>query len=378
MNRRSSLAVLFALPLVLLAGCRSTSSTSGGGAGSQGVLLAIGGGLDDDNAPVYRRFQELASRSGPARIVIATAASGDEDDAEKGKRESIGAWCPGARIDAIRRGTSEAETVALIDAATAMFFTGGDQKRITDRYRPDDRATPEWEAVRRLLARGGVIAGTSAGDAMMGDVMFHTGQSAAALGIRTRRPAGDGGDPETREAETLGPQIGPGMRLVSTVLTDSHFFERNRVGRLVAALEQSGLRLGIGVGEDACVEIDLATGVATGTSVAESLLVDVGALKREGLVRRGAVATMLRQGASISLNGLLEKPLATPPARPAAAPVEVPVVEPGQNRQLASWRLFGRASEKDGAPRRLVLNGWMITAWAVGNGSVAFDIETTP
>ena len=357
MNRRSSLAVLFALPL---------------------VLLAIGGGLDDDNAPVYRRFQELASRNGPARIVIATAASGDEDDAEKGKRESIGAWCPGARIDAIRRGTSEAETVALVDAATAMFFTGGDQKRITDRYRPDDRATPEWEAVRRLLARGGVIAGTSAGDAMMGDVMFHTGQSAAALGIRTRRPACDGGDPETREAETLGPQIGPGMRLVSTVLTDSHFFERNRVGRLVAALEQSGLRLGIGVGEDACVEIDLATGVATGTSVAESLLVDVGALKREGLVRRGAVATMLRQGASISLNGLLEKPLATPPARPAAAPVEVPVVEPGQNRQLASWRLFGRASEKDGAPRRLVLNGWMITAWAVGNGSVAFDIETTP
>ena len=377
MNRSSALAVLCTLPLVLLAGCRSTSSSGGGGAGSQGVLLAIGGGLDDDNAPVYRRFQELASRNGPARIVIATAASGDEDDAEKGKRESIGTWCPGAKIDAIRRGTPEAETVALIDAATAMFFTGGDQKRITDRYRPADRATPEWEAMRRLLARGGVIAGTSAGDAMMGDVMFYTGQSAAALGIRTRRAGGDG-DPESREEGTLGPQIGPGMRFVSTVLTDSHFFERNRVGRLVAALEQSGTRLGVGVGEDACVEIDLATGVVTGTSVAESLLVDVGALRREGTARRGVVATMLRQGTTVDVKDVLAKPATTPPARPATTPIEVPTVEPGQNRQLASWRLFGRASEKDGAPRRLVLNGWMITAWAVGNGSVAFDIDPTP
>jgi cyanophycinase len=388
MTRRATLVLsllvlsLFALGAGSCAAARSAEPASGG-VGSAGVLLAIGGGLDDDNAPVYGRFRDLASRGGPARIVIATAASGDEDDAERGKRESIGTWCPGAKIDAIRRGTPTAETVALIDSATAMFFTGGDQKRITDRYRPGDAATPEWEAMKRLLARGGVIAGTSAGDAMMGDVMFFTGRSAEALGIRPPRARREGdadaeARAESREESPLGPQIGPGMRLFSFAMTDSHFFERDRVGRLGAALEQSGVRFGIGVGEDACVEIDLATGVVTGTSVAESLLVDAGALRRDGLARRGLRAAVIRQGARFDLRARLAAGPAAPPARPSTAPVEVAVAEPGQNRQLASWRLFRAAEDAASAPRRLALSGWRIVAWPDGRGESVFDLEPHP
>jgi cyanophycinase len=372
MHRSARIASLLALAL-LSVGCSATGSADAA-TGRRGTLLAIGGGLDDDNRPVYERFAALAAAIGPPGIVIATAATWNEDDAATGQTEAFATWCPGARVEVVKRGTDTAATVAAIDRATAMFFTGGDQKRITDRYRPDDKPTPEWEAMMRLLQRGGVIAGTSAGDAMMGEVMFHTGRSAEALGIAVpRRARAGGGDDDDDGPPKLGPQIGPGMHFVPWVVTDSHFFERDRVGRLVAALEASGRRLGIGVGEDACVEIDLATGMLTGTSVADSLLVDIGALSRDGLARRNVAALVVRQGTRVSLPERLESPPQLPP-RPAGDAREVPAVEPGQNRQLASWRLFTRGSQKDSGLLRLQLNGWCIEAWPDGKGEVGFDV----
>ena len=154
------------------AGCQSLrNGPTPGTPARHGTLLLIGGGLDDDNRP--------------ARIVIATAATGDQ------------------------------ETVATIDQASAMFFTGGDQQRITDRYHPHDQPSPEWLAMGRLLARGGVIAGTSAGDAKMGEE-------------------------DEEDPAQLGPRLGPGMRFLPWAISDSHFFERDRIGRLVAALEATG------------------------------------------------------------------------------------------------------------------------------------------
>ena len=346
--------------------------------GLDGYLLAIGGGLDDDNKPVYelfvKRAREAAEANGmPLRIVIATAASGDQEANIIGKTQAISAYAPEAEIGAIRRETPMEETIALIDGCSAMFFTGGDQKRITARYRPgppSDQDGPEMAAMRRLLARGGVIAGTSAGDAMMGEVMFFTGRSAEALGIRsTRTQRADDDDPDEQRRELpLGPQIGPGMGLLPWAMTDSHFFERDRFGRLVAALEQSGTRLGIGVGEDAAVEIDLSTGNLVGVSVAESLLVDVGALRREGLGRSGIRAKVIRQGMMFPLLVIRDLPAESRlPARPGTIE-EVPVVEPGQNRQLASWRFFRRAEDPASAGVVRKLDGYEQTAWPDGHG----------
>jgi cyanophycinase len=349
--------------------------------GLSGHLLVIGGGLDDDNKPVYQRFIELARAASavgqPPHILIATAASGDEEAAATGKTESIRAYAPDAKIDVIRRATPTAETLALIDQSSAMFFTGGDQKRITDRYRPAGIDTPEAAAMRRLLDRNGVIAGTSAGDAMMSDPMFLTGRSAEALGIRSTRTqkADDDDADDKRPQPPLGPQIGPGMAFVPWVITDSHFFERNRFGRLVAALEVSGKRLGLGVGEDAAVEIDLAAGHAIGLSVADSLLVDAASLQREGLARRNVRASVIRQGTRYSLTF---PPSSAPlPPRPAAQAEEIQVVEPGQNRQLASWRFFLQAqtaAPNSGHSYTLKLDGYDLTAWPDGRGGSIVDI----
>lgn len=141
----------------LLCGCRlATLHTAADGALPRGTLLLIGGGLDDDNRPVYERFLTLAAANGPARIVIATAATGSQDQEAIDKSEALRTWAPQVQLEVVRRETPTGETVAAIDRATAKFFTGGDQQRIVERYRPHDTASPEWLAMRRLLARGGV------------------------------------------------------------------------------------------------------------------------------------------------------------------------------------------------------------------------------
>lgn len=361
--------------------CAGMRSGDGGAAatGLRGHLLLIGGGLDDDNRPVYERFIELARRQAggePPRVVIATAASGDQAAGITGKTESIRAYCPECVIESILRETPEAETVALVDAAHAMFFTGGDQKRITERYLDEaGHDKPEAAAMRRLLSRGGVIAGTSAGLAMMSDPMFFGGRSVEALGLRPPSARAEGGEDEDDPREPpLGPRIGKGMGMLPWAIVDSHFFERHRFGRLVAALEASGVRLGIGVGEDACVEVDLATGEMIGVSVAESLLVDAGAIERDGLTRRGVRTRVIGRGMTVSLIEWLRRPAGSAARARPPRESEMPVVEPGQNRQLASWRFFSRAQQGDEAIV-LRLAGYEQIAWPDGEGGAVVEIR---
>jgi len=164
------------------------------------------------------------------------------------------------------------------------------------------------------------------------------------------------------------------MGFLSLAMTDSHFFERHRFGRLVAALEDSGIRLGIGVGEDAAVEINLETGELRGVSIADSLLVDIGAMKRDGLARRGIRAKIITAQTRVSLPLLLR--MTPEPQRPNSTdPVEsIPTVEPGQNRQLSSWRYFKRAERERGKRFELTLDGYRQISVASGDFSVT-DIE---
>lgn len=347
--------------VAMLAACQSSPTT-----GLRGTLLAIGGGLDNDSRAVYERFLELAAANGPPRIVVVTAATGDQDQEVVDKGESLRTWQPGVHVEFARRETSTVATVAMIDQATALFFTGGDQKRILDRYRPEGGDSPERRAMLRLLDRGGVIAGASAGDAMLGQQMLLSGRSAPALGIA---PPPD----DSEESPVLGPQLGQGMGFLPWLLTDSHFFERDRVGRLVAALEAGACRFGLGVGEDAAVEIDLATGDVIGLTPSDSLLVDIGSVSRNGARRDQIRATLLRQNVRINIvRRLLAAP--EPPPLPTGPEDVVPVVEAGQNRQLASWRQFVAASIPGSGTWTLPLEGWQVVAWPDGQGGVVFSV----
>jgi cyanophycinase len=355
--------------------------------GLRGSLLLIGGSLDADDKAVYERFVQLArSAAGNSRprFVMVTAASGDQDEAVRRQITALQTYCDDAFVDIARRETSSEQTLALIDAAHGLLFTGGDQKRITDRYLADGRDKPEARAMRRLLQRGGVIAGNSAGDAMMSDPMFLSGRSGAALGIRAasaRRPvaseaqsaasgaSGESDDRPERADPSLGPQIGKGMGFLPWAIADSHFFERERFGRLVAALEASGRRLGLGVDAGACIEIDLATGEAIGLTDAESLLVDIGAIQRDVLVRRNIRTQLIEQGMRVSLADRSRDPVCAASAEPSRIE-DVAVEAGGRNRRDASRRFFRAAQTCRGTAIRLRLDGYQQIGWSAGPGAV--------
>jgi hypothetical protein len=157
------------------------------------------------------------------------------------------------------------------------------------------------------------------------------------------------------------------MGFLPWAMADSHFFERERFGRLVAALEASGRRLGIGVGEGACVEIDLATGEAIGVTEAESLLVDVSGLQRSGLTRRNIRTRLISEGMQVSL---VERP-PVPPAPPLPPALsDVARADSGPARRSASRQFFAEVQRSRDTGWRLQLDGYQQIGWPAGEGAV--------
>ena len=171
-------------------------------------------------------------------------------------------------------------------------------------------------------------------------------------------------------------RIGKGMAFFPWAIADSHFFERHRFGRLVAALETSGKRLGIGVSENACVEINLETGEVIGISAAESLLVDAGGLKREGLARRNIRTIPIKQGRTFSLVERLTSQVGAPPRRPTTAE-HMLTVATSKDRRTAARRFFSHSAGEESSDivRRLNLDGYDQFAWPAGLGWSVVDIE---
>jgi cyanophycinase len=131
-----------------------------------------------------------------------------------------------AREEALAEGAAEP-----LRHAGAVFFTGGDQLRLTSRL----GGTPVFEAVRRVYQGGGVVAGTSAGASALSDTMLVSG--------------------EAESSPKLGAalHLAPGFGLLPGVIIDQHFAERGRMGRLLAAVAQNPASLGLGIDEDTAI-----------------------------------------------------------------------------------------------------------------------------
>jgi cyanophycinase len=117
--------------------------------------------------------------------------------------------------------------------ASVVFFTGGNQLRITTQM----GGTPAAEAVRRVYEGGGTVAGTSAGATVMSGTMLTGG---------TGREDPDAGSIE----------MAPGLGLFEDAIVDSHFGQRGRIGRLMAAVAQNPSKIGLGIDEDTAIVVD--------------------------------------------------------------------------------------------------------------------------
>ncbi len=141
------------------------------------------------------------------------------------------------------------EIISALRGVTGIWFTGGWQGRIRDLLMVQDDSGswsdgPVLEEIRRLYRDGAVIGGTSAGAAIMSDPMIDGGSSLGALlqGATDDDPYYD--DRDDRVFLTKGLGFWP------EVMADQHFLKRGRFGRLIAAMADRGIELGVGIDEN--------------------------------------------------------------------------------------------------------------------------------
>lgn len=196
----------------------------------KGTLVIIGGAEDrEGDSRILREFIRLAGGKA-AQIVVLTAATSEPREAGEtyiDVFERLGAavvWVVDTRD---QEDANHIDAVRAIGQASGIFFTGGDQARIVERI----KGTILEGAIHKRHAEGIVIAGTSAGAAIMPEVMIVRGDSEIS-------PRSD--------AVTLG----AGMGFVSGIVVDQHFAQRGRLGRLLTALVLKPAVIGVGVDEN--------------------------------------------------------------------------------------------------------------------------------
>lgn len=196
----------------------------------QGQLMIIGGAEDKEgDCQILREFVRRAGGT-KARIVVMTAATslpGEVGDNYIRIFERLGAEDVRALDTQERRDSEDPSAVEAIEKATGVYFTGGDQARIISAI----KGTPLDEAIHRRYQEGIIVGGTSAGAAMMPDIMIIEGDS------------------ETNPRFNVV-DMGPGMGFLPGVVIDQHFSQRGRLGRLISALAQQPAVLGFGIDEN--------------------------------------------------------------------------------------------------------------------------------
>src|SRR3954465_5284117 len=198
-----------------------------------GSLLIIGGHEDKEDEKVILRM--LAKKVGKAgKLVVATIAS----DSPKTMFEQYDTTLRGIGMRHIHHLYVESREEACDDSklrilrdADAVFFTGGDQLKITSQIGD----TPIYSRICEIFDAGGLIAGTSAGASGMTETMIVPGQAEESFRIGNLL------------------QLAPGLGLLQGVIVDQHFAQRGRIGRLLGAIAQNPRMLGIGLDEDSAI-----------------------------------------------------------------------------------------------------------------------------
>jgi cyanophycinase len=198
-------------------------------------LVIVGGAEDKEgDCHILREFLRRAGGT-KAHIVIMTAAT--ELPREVGENyirvfERLGAEKVRIVDTETRDDASSSTALEAVNNATGVFFTGGDQARITSILKD----TQLDEAIHKRFAEGIVIGGTSAGAAVMPDKMIVEGDS------------------ETNPRIEIV-DMGPGMGFLPGVVIDQHFSQRGRLGRLISALLQEPADLGFGIDENTAMVV---------------------------------------------------------------------------------------------------------------------------
>jgi cyanophycinase len=200
----------------------------------QGTLIIIGGAEKKD--PERKILKEVARQANGGKLVVVTVATEEPEEVWKEYRKifrEIGVTKIEHLDVRIREEATAEERVRTLDGAKVVFFTGGDQLKITSQL--GDSAV--YQTVEKIFQEGGTVAGTSAGASVMSETMLVSGSS--------------------DESHQIGKLLAmaPGLGFIQDVVVDQHFAERGRLSRLLGAIAQNPRYMGMGIDENTAVVV---------------------------------------------------------------------------------------------------------------------------
>jgi len=196
---------------------------------SRGWIVPIGGAENKENDPcILERFVRVSGGEQADIVVIPTASRVHETGA---RYEQVFRSLGAARVTVMdfdtRRDCKEPGRLKRIEEASGIFFTGGNQLRLTTLL----GGTAVAKLIRLRNASGVTVGGTSAGASILSEHMIAAGDEGSAVIAGSVR-------------------LAPGLGLTNRFIIDQHFRQRDRLGRLLSALAYNPFAVGIGLDED--------------------------------------------------------------------------------------------------------------------------------
>jgi cyanophycinase len=235
---------------------------------SKGALVIVGGGSTPEG--LHRKLLDLGGGTNANVLVIpfASALTNAGDSSVEVLRKA------GAVRVSVLTALNDIEAAhAVVRTADVIWFPGGDQSRLMAEL----RRLGVVEAVRERYAQGAVIGGTSAGAAVMSQVMI----------IGKAKSLDD------------APPMAEGLGLWQGVIVDQHFVKRGREPRLRNAVAAHPNLIGVGIDESTYVVLRRTTAEVFGRSTVT--LLDA----REG--KAEPEVTLLKAGATFDLHSEIPK-----------------------------------------------------------------------
>jgi cyanophycinase len=196
---------------------------------ARGWIIPIGGAENKENdRRILERFVRVSGGDAADIVVIPTASRLHETGP---RYEKIFSEIGASRVTVMdfdtRRDCQEAGRLQRLEEATGIFFTGGNQLRVTTLL----GGTPVAKLIRARNANGVTVGGTSAGASILSEHMIAYGDEGSAAIAGSVR-------------------LAPGLGLTNRFIIDQHFTQRDRLGRLLTALAYNPFAVGIGLDED--------------------------------------------------------------------------------------------------------------------------------
>ena len=200
---------------------------------AQEQLIMIGGGKRTPD--ILTKFIELSGNEN-GKILVIPWASGEQEIAASNIKNEVAALskisvdnAPFAPLTA----ETKASLLAQLKTAKGIFFCGGDQNRIMDVLKDEEL----YKAMHELYKNKVVFAGTSAGTAIMSEIMISGEGDFKVI---------DGSKVETKK----------GLGLMNEIIVDQHFIKRQRQNRLIGLIFKNPTLLGIGIDEDTALYVE--------------------------------------------------------------------------------------------------------------------------